>query len=337
MTGLLSDKKARSIIRGFKKARVLVIGDIIMDHFIWGGVTRISPEAPVPVVDVTGETILLGGAANVVNNIMRLGGRSFVAGVVGADSDGRRLREMLKSGGVSTEGVVVDRLRPTTIKTRVIAHHQQVVRFDRERKDRVAKKVCGRVLDYIEKAWPDADAVVVSDYAKGIVTPELMDAVRELVALDCKPVVVDPKVEHFDYYRGMTVATPNNHEAGLASGIEIKDASSLNRAGRALMKRIGSRALLITRGESGMSLFEEGGQTHIPTVAREVYDVSGAGDTVVAVMALSLAAGAALKEASVLANLAAGRVVEKLGTATVSPLELKEAVSAWLEAVEGSR
>lgn len=326
----MNTKRARSIIRGFRGASVLVIGDLIVDHFIWGKVVRISPEAPVPVVDVTKETILLGGSANVANNIHSLGGRSYVAGVVGSDADGRRLVRMLREKGIPTDGVVVDGRRPTTTKTRVIAHNQQVVRFDREKKDLVGERVRKRVFDYIKKAIRRADAVVVSDYAKGMVTEGLFNLLRGLSSAQGVPVVVDPKVEHFDYYRGVTLVTPNNLEAGLASGIEIEDRAGLEKAGLALLGRLGGGALLITRGEKGMSLFEGKSSTHIPTVAREVYDVSGAGDTVVGVVALSLAAGATFKEASVLSNLAAGIVVEKLGTATVGPSELMDAAARWL-------
>ncbi|MBI5560095.1 MAG: D-glycero-beta-D-manno-heptose-7-phosphate kinase [Deltaproteobacteria bacterium] len=331
MVRLLNVKRAHSIIRGFKDARVLVVGDLIMDHFIWGKVTRISPEAPVPVVDVTEETILLGGSANVVNNIHSLGGRSYLAGVVGGDDDGRRLVTILKEKGIPTDGIAVDANRPTTIKTRIVAHNQQVVRFDREKKDPIRRGVVKRVSDYIRKTVGRSDIVVVSDYAKGMVTEDMLRLVRELTGASDKPVIVDPKVEHFDYYRGVTLVTPNNVEAGLASGIEIEDEASLKEAGYALVKRLGCKALLITRGESGMSLFEGTTDVHIPTVAKEVYDVSGAGDTVTGVMALSLAAGATLKEAAVLANLAAGIVVEKVGTATVSPEELAGAVSTWLK------
>jgi D-beta-D-heptose 7-phosphate kinase/D-beta-D-heptose 1-phosphate adenosyltransferase len=326
MRRLVSIKRARSIIEAFKKARILVIGDLIMDHFIWGKVNRISPEAPVPVVEVSTETTLLGGSANVVNNIHTLGGRCLVAGVVGKDEDGRRLVKKLRARGISTDGIVADPRRLTTTKARVIAHSQQVVRFDREDKVSVGPKVRGKVYSYIKRAIRAADLVVISDYAKGLVTGELIEGVMELSGRFKKPVVVDPKVEHIDYYTGAALVTPNNMEAGLASGVEIKDEQSLKRAGEILLKRLSCEALLITRGENGMSLFEADSETHIPTVAREVYDVSGAGDTVNGVMALALASGASFKEAAVLANLAAGIVVGKVGTATVSPEELLEAV-----------
>ena len=323
MKRLINIKRARKIIGGFKGARVLVIGDLIMDHFIWGSVKRISPEAPVPVVDVKKETTLLGGSANVVNNIHALGGKSLVSGVVGRDQDGRKLVGYIAERRLKTDGIIVDSKRPTTIKTRVIAHNQQVVRFDREATEYISPAVMKKVFAYIKSAMGRADVVIVSDYAKGVVTEDMMEYVMALAAKSGKAVCVDPKVEHFDYYKGATVVTPNNLEASRASGVEIKDSSSLKRAGKALIERLGCSALLITRGENGMSLFADGTETHVPTLAREVYDVSGAGDTVISVFAMALAAGANFKEAAALANFAAGIVVGKLGTATVTPAELR--------------
>ncbi|MBZ0220314.1 MAG: D-glycero-beta-D-manno-heptose-7-phosphate kinase [Candidatus Methylomirabilis sp.] len=332
MKKYLSAKRAQAIIEKFKRARILVVGDLIMDHFIWGKVKRISPEAPVPVVEVTSESIMLGGAANVVNNIHSLGGRSLVTGVIGNDSDGKKLVASLKGKGIPAEGIVTDRKRPTTIKTRIIAHHQQVVRFDRELRDKIDPEATDKVLKYIKKAARAADIVVVSDYAKGLVTQRLMDETNSLCLDMGRPVAVDPKVEHFDFYRGSTIVTPNNLEASQGSGIEITNNESLHRAGQALFGRLGCQALLITRGENGMSLFEPGRETHIPTVAQEVFDVSGAGDTVISALALALAAGASYREAAVLANFAAGVVVGKIGTATLTPAELLKAAITNLKA-----
>ena len=327
MKRLMNIERARSIIRRFNRARVLVVGDIIVDHFIWGKVDRISPEAPVPVVNVTCETVLLGGAANVVNNINSLGGRSLIAGVVGRDLDGRRLVRMLEEKGIPTEGVMIDRRRPTTIKTRVIAHNQQVVRFDREDRTTVGEGIVKRICGYIKDVIESIDLVIISDYSKGLVTRELVEMICTLASRYHKVVAVDPKVEHFDYYRGVTVVTPNTLEASRLSGIEIRDDETLGRAARILLERLGLKAVLITRGEHGMSLFEDTTEVHIPTVAREVFDVSGAGDTVIGVFSLAIAAGADFKEAALLANFAAGVVVGKLGTATVSPQELMEAIT----------
>ncbi|MBI5234098.1 MAG: D-glycero-beta-D-manno-heptose-7-phosphate kinase [Deltaproteobacteria bacterium] len=315
----------------FGRARLLVIGDLIMDHFIWGRVTRISPEAPVPVVDVTSESILMGGSANVVNNIHSLGGRCLVAGVVGKDADGRKLLSMLSNMGAQTEGIIIDSKRPTTIKTRIIAHSQQMVRFDRENRDKVDSTVTDKLMRYIEKAAKHVDIIVISDYAKGVITEGLMEEVAGAAKSANKPVAVDPKVAHLDYYKGLTIITPNNLEASMASNMDITDDASLHNAGEALFNRLDCEALLITRGEHGMSLFEAGCETHIPTVAQEVYDVSGAGDTVIAVLSLALAGGADFKEAAVLANYAAGIVVGKVGTAAVAMEELEDAVEAGLK------
>lgn len=330
MRRYLSLRRAETLIEKFRKARVLVIGDLIMDHFIWGRVRRISPEAPVPVVEVTSESIVLGGSANVVNNIHSLGGRAAVTGVVGADNDGRKLVEMLREKGIGADGIIRDAARPTTVKTRIIAHSQQMVRFDREMKERISPEVSARVLAYIKKAAKAADIVVISDYAKGLIDRQLVEETNAVCQRLAKPVAVDPKVEHFDYYRGVTIVTPNNLEASQASGIDIADDETLHRAGEVLFNRLGCQALLITRGENGMSLFEDSSETHIPTVAKEVFDVSGAGDTVIGTLALALAGGASFREAAVLANFAAGVVVGKVGTATLSPNELREAAAKGL-------
>jgi len=336
MKSHLSMKRARAIISRFASARILVIGDLVMDHFIWGRVRRISPEAPVPVVEVDSESLMLGGSANVVNNIHSLGGRSFVTGVVGRDHDGTRLIGELKKRGIPTGGIIISSRRPTTVKTRIIAHHQQVVRFDREKRDGIGPASAKKLLAYIKRTVPRVDLVVISDYAKGLVTGPLAEETIAMCRKRGTPVAVDPKVEHFDYYMGATIITPNNLEASRASGIEIEDEASLKRAGEELMKRLECDALLITRGEHGMSLFEPGLETHIPTVAQEVFDVSGAGDTVIGSLALALASGAGFREAAVLANFAAGVVVGKVGTATLNAAELKGAALSGLGAVRAS-
>ncbi len=324
-------ERARELINTFPSVRVFVIGDLIMDHFLWGKVRRISPEAPVPVVEVEREDLMLGGAANVAHNIERLGAAASITGVIGKDEDGKKFLRALKQQSITAEGIVIDGERPTTTKTRIIAQHQQVVRYDREKKDGLKAAVTAEVLRHINKAVTKADVVVVSDYAKGLISERLMKKIVTLCAKKKKPLVVDPKVEHLDYYKGADIITPNNLEASRGAGLEIKDARTLKLVGRKLKKNLASRAILITRGEQGMSLFEEGCETHIPTVAKEVFDVSGAGDTVVGVLAITLAAGANFKEAAVLANFAAGVVVGKLGTATLSAEELLKAVAAGLE------
>lgn len=331
MKSIIKHKRAVAILNNFKKASVLVIGDLVMDHFVWGKVRRISPEAPVPVVEVSSESFMLGGAANVVNNIHSLGGKVLVCGVVGRDEMGKKLIHELRLKGISSDGVIVEDGRPTSVKTRVIAHSQQVVRFDREKKEKVHLDTVKTIMDYVSKKINSFDSIIISDYAKGVISEELVEEVIALAKKKDKPIAVDPKVGHFDFYKYATIVTPNNDEASKASGIEIENEAGLLRAGEVLLNKLGSDAVLITKGEHGMSLFENNGEiTHIPTVAKEVYDVSGAGDTVIGTVALSMASGASLKEAAVISNFAAGIVVGKIGTATVTPKELKDAVDNGL-------
>jgi D-beta-D-heptose 7-phosphate kinase/D-beta-D-heptose 1-phosphate adenosyltransferase len=301
----------------------------MMDHYVWGSVSRISPEAPVPVVNVTRETVLLGAAANVVNNIRTLGGEVGVCGVIGHDEAGKQLQHLLHAQKIPTDGLIVEPGRSTTIKTRVIAHHQQVVRVDRETREGISRETHRRIFGHVaERAVNGLDAIVISDYCKGVVTKEL---VRDIVRLARKRgiiVSVDPKVTHFGIYNGVTVLTPNTKEASLGARVEIEDDSSLLRAGKVLLARLACDAVLITRGEQGMSLFEKGGRiTHIPTVAREVFDVTGAGDTVISALTLAMAAGAKIADAAKISNYAAGIVVGVVGTATVSPAQLKQRIT----------
>ena len=313
----------KKIIRGFKNRNILVIGDLILDHYIWGRVNRISPEAPVPVVEVTREEYLLGGAANVAHNIVSLGGKASVIGINGQDIAGGALMNILRQKGVNCDGIFTEN-RPTTVKTRVIAHNQQVVRFDREDKKYVDGKILKGVLGYINSVLLRYDAIILSDYQKGMISSEL---IRDIVK-KAKPrelfIAVDPKVGHFDSYKGVSLITPNVMEASSGSNIEIRDDRTLLRAGKSLMKKLSCKAVLITRGEQGMSLFEKNKVTHIPTVARKVYDVTGAGDTVISAFTLAYAAGAELEEAAVLANHAAGIVVAEVGTAVATPEQLLE-------------
>jgi D-beta-D-heptose 7-phosphate kinase/D-beta-D-heptose 1-phosphate adenosyltransferase len=309
------------------QGRVLVVGDIIMDEFIWGKVNRISPEAPVPVVTVRRETQLLGGAANVVNNIRSVGGEVFLAGVVGGDERGRKILSLLEEKGVRTGGVLIDPRRPTTVKTRIIAHSQQVVRFDRENQDTLSQGYADSLASYVREQIHAVDTVVIADYGKGVVTASLVEAITRVSKEQNKVVALDPKMGRFDLYRDVTIMTPNSQEASAASGAEIVDEKSLKDAGQRLLDRFNCQAVLITRGEDGMALFERGEEAiFVPTAAREVFDVTGAGDTVIGVMALALAVGASFPQAAVLSNLAAGIVVGKVGTATVSLDELMAAL-----------
>jgi rfaE bifunctional protein kinase chain/domain len=315
------------ILTNFKKKKILVIGDIILDRYIWGKVSRISPEAPVPVVEVTDEDFLLGGASNVAHNIVSLGGNATLAGVAGNDRGGDILRKMFDDNGIQHDGVLWTS-RPTTMKTRVIAHGQQVVRFDREEKTKFDGKLSAHLIAQMKKSLPGYDAVIISDYRKGVISSEL---VREIVRL-AKPknifVSVDPKVGHFHCYRNVSLITPNVQEASAASGIEIRDEKSLVNAGRTLLRKLPCDAVLITRGEHGMSLFKKDKAVHIPTVAKNVYDVTGAGDTVIAVFTLAHASGAGLEEAAVIANHGAGIVVGEVGTAVITQEQLRNSFSS---------
>ncbi len=323
----VSPAALRQYIQRFPQASVLVIGDLILDHYIWGRVSRISPEAPVPVVHVDSESMRLGGASNVFNNILALGGKADISGVIGADETGRMLLKELGSKRSGRGGVIIDHDRPTTRKSRVIAHNQQIVRYDVERRGDLKALLQKRILRYVESRIRELSCLVVSDYAKGVVSQTLMSELTRMASTRKIPVIVDPKVEHFGYYKGVTVITPNHLEATQAAGLHGDGDQTIQEAGTTIRQRLGCQAVLVTRGERGMSLFEsEGRSWHIPTKARQVYDVTGAGDTVIGTMALALATGASLREAATLANYAAGIVVGMVGTATVTSKELSEAL-----------
>ena len=325
MQKILTKKRALEIIANFRQAGVLVIGDIMVDHFIWGKVSRISPEAPVPVVDVQKDSILLGGCANVLNSIYSMGGKVYVAGVIGADNVGKRLLTELRQRKIETRGIIVDKGRPTTLKTRIVAHGQQVVRFDKESKKTIAKANTNKILEYVKSLQKKIGAIVISDYNKGVISKELVEGIKKIVKNSGIFICLDPKQNNFSIYEGVHVITPNHHEAQRAAGMEITNTDDLQRLSSALLRKFDFQAILITRGEEGMSLFEKGQKivhTYFPAQAKEVYDVTGAGDTVIGVLALGLAAQAEIKEATCLANLAAGIVVGKIGTATVSREEL---------------
>jgi rfaE bifunctional protein kinase chain/domain len=311
----------------FPEARILVVGDIIMDEYIWGNVSRISPEAPVPVVDVQDQTKMLGGAANVLNNIISLGGRAILCGVIGNDPTGREILERLKTTGSATRGIVVEQKRPTSIKTRIIAHNQQVVRFDRESRKGIEDESRDKLLRIVEEHRGEIDAVLVADYGKGVVSEALMKSLRGLLTDMSIPLAVDPKTGNFECYRGVDVITPNHYEAGAFSRIEIMDEDTLIRAGRQMLDELDCGTVLVTQGKDGMTLFEKNGEiSHIPTVAKKVFDVTGAGDTVISTFCLGLASGMDMKSAAVISNFAAGIVVGEVGTTTVKVDELRKVV-----------
>lgn len=322
----LSRKRAATLLKAMRGRRVLVLGDVMLDEFIWGRVARISPEAPVPVVQVTAESFHLGGAGNVAANVRSLGGAPVLAGVVGDDGAGRRVGEALATNGIASR-LAVSGGRPTTVKTRVIAHSQQVVRADREQADDIPGATERTLVEALREEIATCEVLVISDYQKGAVTASLLRRVLRSARQRRVPILVDPKLRHFRLYRGVTVVTPNQAEAEQATGVGIEDEKSLLAAGTRILSMLDCRATLVTRGEHGLSLFEKNREpVHVPTAAREVFDVTGAGDSVIATMALALAAGATLPEAAGLANCAAGVVVGKVGTAQASPDEVLSAL-----------
>lgn len=329
--GTARDRLGR-LVRGFAGARVLVVGDLMLDRFVRGDVWRISPEAPVPVVAVRSEDVHPGGAGNVVANLAALGSRASVVGWVGRDAAGRELRALLETLGADASGVVASDSVVTIEKTRIVAHAQQMVRLDREPSP-PGEPLRRAVVERAAKALGRVDAVVVSDYGKGAVGPELLRFLGDRGARGSRPLLVDPKQSNFAHYRGATLVKPNALEARDATGIAIVDDATLEAAGADLIERWECENVLLSRGEHGISLFRRGrGSTHFPTAAREVFDVTGAGDTVIAVAALALARGGTPEDAAWLANVAAGVVVGKVGTATLDESELQLAIEDALAA-----
>jgi rfaE bifunctional protein kinase chain/domain len=306
------------LIQNFSHKKILVLGDLMLDRYFWGQVSRISPEAPVPVVAVRKETSCLGGAGNVSRNLQSLGASVLLAGVVGDDAAG----EWIKQNAPADRGIFTDPGRPTTIKTRIIAHHQQVVRVDQETAGPISDSLMDSILDIIRSE--KIDGLLISDYQKGIVSKELMEGVLKITQNRSIPVFVDPKVINFDYFSPITLITPNHMEAEQIVHHSCFSDSDVEKAGQAMFARISSQYLILKRGEQGMTIFSKNQPAiHIPTVAKEVFDVTGAGDTVIAVASLALLAGGTIREAAFLANIAAGIVVGKLGTATLTREELR--------------
>lgn len=313
-------------LEAFPRLRILVIGDVMLDEYIWGDVQRISPEAPVPVVEIRRRTFSPGGAANSAANIVSLGGQVELGGVIGEDDSGRHVRELLTSMNIEQQGLIEDASRPTTTKTRIIAHNQQMVRVDAESRHDLSKPVYHQLLIQAEKSMSHCDACILSDYNKGVISSALAQSVIDFAKRYQKPVVVDPKGNNYLKYQDATVIKPNLLEAEQATQLNILTQEDLMQAGQKMQSVVGESALLITRGAEGMSLFQPGRPVvHIPAVARHVFDVTGAGDTVVSTLAMALAAGASLEEGAHLANRAAGIVVGKIGTATVDLEDLRNA------------
>ncbi len=314
-------------ISRFKECKILVVGDLMIDRYLWGTVDRISPEAPVQIVLVKDESVTLGGAGNVVNNLICLGAGVWVAGVTGKDDNGKLLSRKLNELGVDSQGIAWEEDRQTTVKTRIIAANQHVVRIDRESKKKINPSTEDYIKKFLKEKIPDVDLVLVSDYGKGLVTKDLMAEIIQKVKKYDKRVIVDPKGLDFSKYSGASLITPNKKEASHVSGIEILDDLTLNSAGLQILEKTDIGSLLITCGKDGMVMFERDKKPYkISAKARQVFDVSGAGDTVIAVLGLAIALGISLKSSAAIANTAAGLVVGKVGTATISQQELADAL-----------
>ena len=316
------------LLARFRDCPVLIVGDLMLDEYLWGHVNRISPEAPVPVVEVQRRSFTAGGAANTAANVASLGGSAIIAGIVGDDAEGARIRDLMAGLGIDTSAIVTDSARPTTTKTRVVAHSQQMVRIDHEQLGPLSDAVEVELLAQLESQLTRVRAAVVSDYGKGVITPSLCERFLALARAAGVPVVVDPKGTDYRKYRGATVVKPNQLETGKVLNRELRTTAEVEQAGRELLNFLGAESsVLVTRGAHGMTLLEAGRPAvHVPAQAREVYDVTGAGDTVAGTLALALAVGGTLELACRLASFAAAVVVGKVGTATCALAELE---SAW--------
>lgn len=323
-----TNSRLQTLFDNLSGKRVAVVGDMMLDRYFWGSVTRISPEAPVPVVEVESESTRLGGAANVANNIASLGGTPFMVGVVGDDDSGKALTAIVAESGFPGDGILVDPARPTTVKTRVIAHHQHVVRVDREVKHDIGEGVQSRLLDVLRRNAGTLDAIIIEDYNKGVVVKSLIKELVEFAKKNRIIITVDPKFNNFFEYKQVTVFKPNRKETEEALGVRLNDQTSVEQAGRTLLQRLEAENVLLTLGERGMTLVEGGGQmTHVPTAARKVADVSGAGDTVISTLTMMLAAGGSICEASMLANVAGGIVCGEAGIVPIDAGELRKSAS----------
>lgn len=335
MAARLELRRLEKLLDGFRQVRLLVVGDVVLDEYLWGDVERVSPEAPVPVVHVTRDGVALGGAGNVVRNAVALGARCGFCTVVGDDGAGRRVVDLLKDLGVDPAGIVVVEGRPTTRKTRVVARSQQIVRFDRETEEPVAAGSARRLVDAIERAIPKSDAVVLEDYGKGALAPRVLAAAMRRFREAGLFVAVDPKTL-LAPFRGASLVKPNLREAEALAGLRVRSRADLSRVAERIRRKVGGGAVAITRGGDGISLFdgETAAGSDVRAAVREVFDVQGAGDTTIAALALALRAGASLVEAGVIANAAAGVVVSKVGTATASAAELKQSLPEAIAAAE---
>ena len=320
-----------SLLNGFKNRRIALIGDLMLDRYLWGSVSRMSPEAPIPVVEVETTSESLGGAANVASNIYFLGGEPIVIGVVGDDDAGRAIRKKLETENLSCDGIVVDASRPTTVKTRIIAHKQQVVRTDLESRAPISPEIQRKLSDFLSRIIRDVDAVIIQDYNKGVLVADLINKVIAKCIANEKILAVDPKFDSFFEYKKVTVFKPNVPEVERALGVRLKTPTDVRAAGREILERLDCGCVLLTRGEDGMSLFlRNGAIENLPIRARKVRDVSGAGDTVTATLTLALAAGGTFMESSVIANIAAGQVCEEVGVVPIQMQKLSQVIQSQL-------
>jgi D-beta-D-heptose 7-phosphate kinase/D-beta-D-heptose 1-phosphate adenosyltransferase len=323
-------------ISKFERCKILVVGDLMIDEYLWGSVERISPEAPVQVVSVENQEYTPGGSGNVVNNLVALGAKVIAVGVIGTGSEGKLLLEKFKKIGVDTRGIIQEPERPTTRKTRIIAENQHVLRIDRETNKAISKRTFQLIADFTEKIMHEVDIVLISDYGKGLVTKSMLSGLVAMARKHKKMTIADPKGLDFKKYSGVSIITPNRKEATMALGAEIASDPSIYQLGEKILETHEIEKLLITCGKDGMVLFERNKKPYqISAVARQVYDVSGAGDTVLSVLGLSIASGLSFKEGVQLANAAAGIVVGKVGTATVSKKEILDALRPTYDEVPG--
>jgi D-glycero-beta-D-manno-heptose-7-phosphate kinase len=314
-------KRLLDISNAFVGKRIAVIGDLMLDRYFWGSVARISPEAPVPVVEVESESTRLGGAANVANNIASLGGTPVMMGVIGNDEAGKLLKSIVEDHKFPTSGIVVDESRPTTVKTRVIAHNQHVVRIDRETKKDISDETQRRLVRVLQDQMDDIHGIILEDYNKGVLAKSLIVKIIGLAKKQKKIIAVDPKFNNFFDYCGVTVFKPNRNETEEALGTRLSTEESVKKAGKELLKRLRAENVLLTLGERGMRLFErDGGVSSMATAARRVADVSGAGDTVISTLTIALASGANMGESAALANVAGGIVCGEVG---IVPIDKK--------------
>ena len=328
----IEEDKLQNILNEFKNKTILVIGDLMLDHYIIGDVERISPEAPVQVVKAENEKYGLGGAANVANNVKSLGATPIVIGSVGDDSNGQKVRDIFKKNDISDEGIFINKNQPTTQKTRVIARHQQLIRIDFENSNELSSELYKEIENYIEQIIPDIDGIILQDYNKGLLSKSLIKFILKVANQNKKIIVVDPKTKNFFEYINATIFKPNRQEVERNLNIDIKDDKDLLFAAKALIQKINCLYLVITLGEKGMFVYDNKHRYwKIPTFSQEVYEVSGAGDTVISTLVLAKASGCDIKTASIIANHAAGVVCGKVGVATASPEEIILSFKKWNE------